>query len=208
MIHNASFAVVGGEVAVVTGRNGTGKSTLLRIVGGLLKPDRGTVVIAGYPMARAGLAARRCIGYVPDGIEAFPDLLVGEYVTLVSALKRASTSQRDDLRDELGVDDVWHQRLATLSLGQRKRTDLLCALLGSPRLLVLDEPSNGLDTSGVALLLGIIADRTAKGVAALVVTNDAAFEQALAGRGLRFSNGELHPSVACAGSLYAPPQND
>jgi len=191
VLSNVSLGCEAGEVVVVTGANGSGKSTLLRIAAGLLQPDRGTVVIAGYPMAGGGVAARRRLGYVADGLDAFPDLMVSEFVALVGALKGAPKPDHGQLRLQLGVDAIWHQRLSTLSLGQRKRTALWCALLGAPSLLVLDEPSNGLDRAGVTLLTKLITAQAARGLAALVATNDGTFEGALAGRGVRLSDGAL-----------------
>ncbi|MFC1643086.1 ATP-binding cassette domain-containing protein, partial [Myxococcota bacterium] len=199
ILNGVSLTCRAGEILVVTGNNGAGKSTLLRTIAGLLAADRGDVVICGHRMATAGVAARRCLGYVPDGHDAFPDLLVGEYVTLVAALKGARLAGDTDQHRTLGVDAIWHQRLGTLSLGQRKRTGLCCALLGDPRLLVLDEPSNGLDSSGVDQLLALVRCRSQRGLAAVVATNDEPFEQTLLGGGatttghhLRLSNGTVH----------------
>ena len=168
-----------GELALVLGENGAGKSTLLRIAAGVIEPDRGEVrvggvVLEGSAVARAGL------GYVPDTADAFPELSVRELIALVTALRR-SPPPPDELRERLGLAAVWHQRLRTLSFGQVKRTYLLAALTGSPPLLILDEPSNGLDPAGAAMLAALLHERAAAGDGAVVASNDAAFVALLGG---------------------------
>jgi ABC-type multidrug transport system ATPase subunit len=108
----------------------------------------------------------------------------------VVALRRAPAPD-EALRERLGLTAVWHQRLRTLSFGQVKRSYLLCALVGAPPLLVLDEPSNGLDPAGVELLAVVLAERVSQGGAALVATNDAAFATRLGGVVRRIVDGRL-----------------
>jgi ABC-type Mn2+/Zn2+ transport system ATPase subunit len=136
------------------------------------------------------LAARRALGYAPDTSDAFPDLSVRELLALVAALKRAAPPP-DALRERLGLAAVWHQRLRTLSFGQVKRTWLLAALVGDPPLLILDEPSNGLDPAGAADLADLLRERAAAGHAALVATNDAAFAARLGGARHRLAAARL-----------------
>lgn len=162
------------------GENGVGKSTLLRVLCGMLEPEHGAVTIQGHELTGGGVEARRHLGYVPDGRETLPDLSASEYVALVRSLRQlpadaAAERELDSWRERLGLAGAWHQRLATLSFGQRKRACLLAALLGDPWLLILDEPSNGLDPSGVVLVLELIAGRQAQGKATLLATNDLPF---------------------------------
>ena len=191
VLRDVSLACDGGEVLTVTGDNGAGKSTLLRVLVGLLQPDRGVVTICGHRLGTFGVAARRALGFVPDAMDAFPDLLVGEYVHLVAALKRGAQASDEASRPELAIDGFWHQRLGALSLGQRRRVDLHCALLGSPWLLVLDEPSSGLDTPGIEAVQALIRQRRDQGLGTVIATNDASFERALDGRNLRLEGGLL-----------------
>jgi len=178
-----------GALALVLGANGAGKSTLLRIAAGILEPDAGAVHVAGRPLTTA--SARAALGYTPDTADAFPDLSVRELLALVGALKRAAQPP-DALRDRLGLAPVWHQRLRTLSFGQVKRTYLLAALVGDPPLLILDEPSNGLDPAGAADLADLLRERAAVGHAALIATNDAAFADRLGGARHHLTDARLH----------------
>ncbi|MBL9103766.1 MAG: ATP-binding cassette domain-containing protein [Myxococcales bacterium] len=160
--------------------------------------------LAALPPA---LAARRALGYAPDTADAFPDLAVRELLALVTAMKRAPLPP-DDLRDRLGLAPIWHQRLRTLSFGQVKRTYLFAALVGDPALLVLDEPSNGLDPDGARTVADLLRERAAAGRAALVSTNDAAFAARLDGAVLRLHAGRLAreaaPDLRAQSSASAP----
>jgi ABC-type Mn2+/Zn2+ transport system ATPase subunit len=192
VLESIDLACAPGETALVLGENGAGKSTLLRVAAGVVEPDAGAVAVAGAPLA-GGAAPRRALGYAPDTADAFPDLSVRELLALVAALKQAPPAD-PALRDRLGLAPVWHQRLRTLSFGQVKRTYLLAALVGPPPLLILDEPSNGLDPDGVRTLQALLRERAARGEASLVATNDAAFADGVAGPRHRLAAGRLAPA--------------
>ena len=169
------------EIVLLLGRNGAGKSTLLRALAGLLEPDGGTVTLNGQSVYEASAAARGQIGYLPDATDIFPELSVRELVALVEALKLVAFTDEQSraCRNRLGLDELWSQRLRTLSLGQRKRAYAMAALVGNPWLLVMDEPTNGLDPRGSAIVLEIMAERQAAGRATVVASNDLAFARAL-----------------------------
>ena len=204
VLDGLELACAPGEVCAVLGENGAGKSTLLRVLCGMLEPERGSVLIRGHELTGGGVDARRHLGYVPDGTEALPDLSLREFIALVRALKQLSADGAAERelaarRERWGLGEAWHQRLATLSFGQRKRACLLAALLGDPWLLILDEPSNGLDPSGVAQVLELITERQARGQATLLATNDLPFVRQLAAalgpalHGQRLLEGRLIP---------------
>jgi ABC-type multidrug transport system ATPase subunit len=183
------------EVVLLLGRNGAGKSTLLRVLAGLLEPDDGVVTLDGLSVHGASAAARRQIGYLPDATDIFPELTVRELIGLVEALKRVplADEQRRAWSNRLGLDDLWNQRLRTLSLGQRKRSYAMAALVGDPWLLVLDEPTNGLDSGGCELVVEIIGERQAAGRGTVVASNDPAFARALRAATIRrIADGRLH----------------
>lgn len=185
-----------GDVIVVLGQNGSGKSTLLRLVAGILEPSSGQILINGVDLSRGAIAPRRAMGYVPDNSDPLPDLRVSEFIDLVRALKRAPAPS-SDLVALLGVAPYLSQRLGTLSFGQRKRAALLAALVGDPRLLILDEPTNGLDPDGARMVIDLIDRLRGAGspsgspVLTLLSTNDAPFAQALRGRAFRLNEGRL-----------------
>lgn len=166
-----SFTLEQGVLAVV-GANGSGKTTLLRIVAGVLESDEGSVTLRGRPLARA----HRDLGFVPEAADPPPHLTVLELERLCSAARRAPPLT-EELRRRLGTDALAGQRVGSLSLGQRRRACLAAALVGDPFLLVLDEPTNGLDAAGVALLSAIILDHVAAQRAALIATHDLAFAE-------------------------------
>jgi ABC-type multidrug transport system ATPase subunit len=195
VLNDVTLGCAPGEVAVITGENGSGKSTFLRIVVGLVEPDRGSVIVGGLPVTGASGRARELLGYLPDATDVLPELSVAELVALVSTFKRArglgAAGAIATLRARLGVDDVWQQRLATLSFGQRKRALLLAALIGAPPLLVLDEPSNGLDSGGAALIRSLVDDRRRGGQATVVATNDLHFAAELGATRWQLADGRL-----------------
>jgi ABC-type multidrug transport system ATPase subunit len=185
-----------GQVRAVLGENGSGKSTLLRVLCGMLEPDRGQISIRGHELTGGGVAARRHLGYVPDGIDTLPDLSLREFTALVRSLKQlpsdpASEAELLHWRERLGLTEAWHQRLTTLSFGQRKRACILAALLGDPWLLILDEPSNGLDPAGVNLIIDLIEQRRRRGLATVLASNDLAFLEQLTATRLRLHQGRL-----------------
>jgi ABC-type multidrug transport system ATPase subunit len=183
VLSDVSFSCGPGETVVVLGENGAGKSTLLRIVAGLAEPDSGRVVLCEERIAPGAMAGRRHLGYLPDAADVFPDLTVAELVRLAVALKRARppASALTSWRRRLGLETV-DGRLRTLSFGQRKRALLLVALIGDPWLLVLDEPSSGLDPEGCALVATIVRERRAAALGTLVASNDSALVHEMGGR--------------------------
>lgn len=180
------------EVVVVRGANGSGKSTLLSLIAGILEPDDGQVYIEGHALHARGRAARRHIGYVPDSTVPLPDLTVAELCALVSSLKQAPPPT-PALIENLEVHPFFDQRLGTLSFGQRKRAVLLAALIGTPALLILDEPSNGLDPGGVTVICKLIFERRKNGLSTIVATNDEPFAQILSGSEYELRSGHLLP---------------
>lgn len=199
ILRRLSFSCGPSDVALILGDNGVGKSTLLRILSGVIEPDQGQILICGELLNDGGLKARQALGYMPDTTDALPDLTVAEFIALIAALKGMDVGhlggKRDDmadLRGRLGLEVVWRQRLSTLSFGQRKRTCLLAALVGQPWLLVLDEPSNGLDREGTVVVREIIEARRAEGKATVLTTNDPAFAHSIAGSRYELRDAGLH----------------
>jgi ABC-type multidrug transport system ATPase subunit len=196
VLEGVELELGGGETAVVLGPNGSGKSTLLRVLCGWLDADSGDVTVAGHALGRQPARAKSELGYLPDGLEALPDLRVSELVQLVRALKALPARVPDAeaiWQRRLGVGDVWPERLRSLSFGQRKRVALACALCGDPALLLLDEPSNGLDPAAVDLVIELLAERGRAGKSQLVASNDLEFAKRVGGAGYRLAAGRLEP---------------
>lgn len=167
-LHDVTFSVEEGEILGFLGPNGAGKSTTMRVLAGFLPGDSGTVRVAGYDVRSDSLAVRRQLGYLPEGVPLYPDMRVSEYMRYRSKLKGIPRRQRPAAIDralaQAGVTEVRKQMIGTLSRGYRQRVGLADALLAEPRVLILDEPTVGLDPEQVrqfrALLREVGQDRT------------------------------------------------
>jgi ABC-type Mn2+/Zn2+ transport system ATPase subunit len=197
ILDSVSFARERPGVLAIAGENGSGKSTLLKIICGVVPADAGRVVIHGLDLARAREPALHGLGYVPDTLELPGFLSVKEWVALVAALKRAPEPTPETVA-RLGVAPILRERLEGLSLGQRRRVGLLGALVADPGLLVLDEPTNGLDREGVEMLLRLLESRTREGLATLLTTHEQSFREAAADEVLYLTDGQLTTARSAA----------
>jgi len=189
VLSDASLTLGAGEACALVGANGAGKSTLLRIVVGVTDPDAGEIRVAGLPLRTARVAALANIGYAPEHAD-FPDYLrASEWLAMVEALKGLRRDP-EQVRP-LGLSAFAHQRLGTLSLGQRRRVALAAGLVGAPRLLVLDEPTNGLDTASLGEVARLVSTQLARGGSVLFATHDAAFAGQVGARRIRVDDGRL-----------------
>jgi ABC-2 type transport system ATP-binding protein len=185
-----SFTCAAGENAVLLGQNGAGKSTVLRVLAGVIEPEAGEATLEGASLLAKSGKIRARIGYVPEGADPPPHLTTAELLDLVVALKRADPPP-PALLERLGVPPLLEQPIQSLSLGQRRRACLAAALVGDPVLLLLDEPTNGLDPGGIATLAELLRERRSAGRAALVTTHDLAFADAIEGRRVALSGGRV-----------------
>lgn len=176
VLDDFSMEARAGEVVGIVGKNGSGKSTLLMSIAGVLPPSNGRIVVDrasvwGTTGQRA--QARKALGYCPEAADAPGFLLAGELWALCCAT-RGAPPPTPELIDALGLDELRELALERMSLGQRRRACLAAALLGPPRLLVLDEPDNGLDVKRLDALVALLVAHVAAGHAAVVATHDAA----------------------------------
>ena len=157
---DVSFTLNRGEVLGLLGPNGAGKSTCLRILTGWLAPLTGRVSIAGCDVARDGREARSRLGYVPEDAALYPYLTVSEFLRVFARLKQVGdvTSECERVIERLALDEVRQRAIAKLSRGFRQRVAIAQALLGSPDLIILDEPANGLDPWQIIELRNLIRD--------------------------------------------------
>ena len=190
VIDDLSLACDGGQITILTGDNGAGKSTLLALIAGILQPDRGAIAIAGADHRRQPRAARRALGYVPEAANPPGHLTGDELFGLVCQLKQAPPLAVD-IRAALAIERIADARIERLSLGERRRVCLGAALIGEPALLVLDEPTNGLDKDGIATLIELLRDRRTAGAAVLIATHDRAFADQLADVHMHLRDGQL-----------------
>jgi ABC-type multidrug transport system ATPase subunit len=174
IVDRFSLAVDRGETIGIVGKNGCGKSTLVMAIAGVLAPTAGRVAIAGANVwggSRERMRARNALGYVPEAADP-PGFLLGGELWAMCAAARGSEAPSPSLIDALGLDELRELALERMSLGQRRRACLGAALLGPPKLLVLDEPDNGLDRKRADALVELLQTHATAGNAAIVATHD------------------------------------
>ncbi len=159
-VRGISFRVEAGEIVGFLGPNGAGKTTTMRILAGIFPPTSGEVRIAGRDPARDPLACRRAVGYFPEYAPFYPDLRVAGYLRFVARMKRLPRAERPRAVAQVlawcGLEGVARRRVGTLSKGYRQRVGLAQALCGNPPILILDEPTIGLDPEQVVEIRDLV----------------------------------------------------
>jgi ABC-2 type transport system ATP-binding protein len=190
-VDGVSLRVGAGEVYALLGANGAGKSTLIRMMTGLSEPDSGSVTVCGDEMARKPLAAKRHVGYLPEELYFYQRLTGREYLRLVAGLKGAdadSTAAEIEFFELSNVADKW---VGGYSLGMRKKLGLAAAFTGGPRVLVLDEPLNGLDVEMMRKLRLRLAGERDAGRSFVVSSHVMSFVERVADRACVMSAGRV-----------------
>ena len=148
-VDNLSFSVRKGEVVGFLGPNGAGKTTTMRLLTSFYTPDSGSIFIHGFDTQEHDLVTRTSIGYLPENNPLYGDLLVTEYLAFVAELRGLSTAERrENLErtiEEVGISEVYYRPINQLSKGYRQRVGLAQAILHQPSILIMDEPTEGLD---------------------------------------------------------------
>ncbi len=148
-VDSASFSVDRGEVVGFLGPNGAGKTTTMRILTQYLEPDSGTITIDGLSIEDHATELRRRIGYLPEANPLYRDMLAGEYITFMGKLRGMGRDEirarTDDVVAQTGIEEVYYRPISQLSKGYRQRVGLAQAILSEPEILILDEPTEGLD---------------------------------------------------------------
>jgi len=159
-VRDISFSVTRGEIVGFLGPNGAGKTTTLRMLTGYLPPTSGSARVAGYDIFRQSIDARRCIGYMPENVPLYDDMRVREYLKYRANLKGLTGSEArrrvNEVIDTCGLEGVRRKMIKVLSKGYRQRVGLADALVHQPELLILDEPTNGLDPNQIRQIRDLI----------------------------------------------------
>ena len=172
---DASFEVREGEVFGLLGPNGAGKTTALRILCGLITPDAGTIEVGGHDVRADPLGARKLLAFVPDGAPLYANLSALQHLALVGRLhgldeaRIASDSER--LLSALELGDRRNDPVGGFSRGMRQKTALACAILPRPKVLILDEPLNGLDAPTTAMFKEVLRAWGDKGGAVIYTSH-------------------------------------
>lgn len=144
-VRDVSFDLHAGEVIALVGHNGAGKTTLLKLMLGLVRPSTGTIRVLGEDPAAGEFAARRRLGYLPENVSFNAALTGREVLSFYARLKEQPVAQALSLLDQVGLGVASQRRVGTYSKGMRQRLGLAQALIGEPQVLLLDEPTTGLD---------------------------------------------------------------
>ena len=148
-VDGVSLSVVKGEVLGFLGPNGAGKSTTMKMITGFLTPTSGRIRIAGVDLEDDALAAKRIIGYLPEGAPAYPDMTPRSFLAFIADVRGLNATERswrlDKVIDQVNLKGVLDQPIDTLSKGYKRRVGLAQAILHDPPVLILDEPTDGLD---------------------------------------------------------------
>lgn len=164
-----SFKVEPGEVLGLLGHNGAGKTTSMKLIMGVIAPTAGEVKVMGEsPSGRASDRLRRSLGYLPENVSFYQQLTGREALRYFARLKGVPASAVDDLLERVGLVQAANKRIKTYSKGMRQRIGLAQALLGTPRLLLLDEPTAGLDPQVTREFYSMVDDLRAQGVTILI----------------------------------------
>lgn len=167
-VRDVSLQVAPGEVLGLLGPNGSGKTTLLRMLTGYLLPSAGRMSVAGHDTVRDAMAARRRIGYVPESVPLYSHMRVGEFLAFMARLRgvrgRAVADAIARVGERLTLGDAMRAPIRTLSRGYRQRVAIAQALVHAPEVVILDEPTNGLDPRQIIetrkLIQGLAGEHT------------------------------------------------
>ena len=149
VVDNLSFRCAPGEVLGFLGPNGAGKSTTMKMVTGFVPPSAGRVSVCGLDIDQASVEARRCIGYLPEGAPCYPEMTPSSFLEFIADIRGLTRAERkirlDSVIEALHLGPVLNQSIDTLSKGFKRRVGLAQAILHDPKVLILDEPTDGLD---------------------------------------------------------------
>ncbi|MCX2951453.1 ABC transporter ATP-binding protein [Lentzea sp. NEAU-D7] len=170
-VDDVSFTIAEGETYGLLGPNGAGKTTTISMITGVLEPDAGEVVVAGQPMSTRAIAAKRLVGYVPQELALYPDLTGRENLRFFASLYGAARSRVDHVLDVVGLTDRAGDLAREYSGGMKRRLNVAVGLLHEPRLLVLDEPTAGVDPQSRNQIMDNVRALAAAGMAILYTTH-------------------------------------
>ena len=161
-VNNISFEIEEGEIVGFLGPNGAGKSTTMNMITGFIEPSSGRILVDGYDISKKPKKAKRQIGYMPEGVPLYSDLTVKEFVTYMAELKGVNKKERKEkvqkVLGEIGLTNVQNKLTKNLSKGYKQRVSMAGALIGDPKVIILDEPTVGLDPKQVTEIRALIKE--------------------------------------------------
>ena len=157
-LKNVSFSIGSGEVVGFLGPNGAGKSTLMRILTTYLSPDEGSALVNGHDVIADPIKVKRSVGYLPENNPLYSDLYVKEYLSFQCGIHKTGRQRIDEVVEQVGLRDHASKKISQLSKGYKQRVGLAAALLHDPEVLILDEPTTGLDPNQLADIRNLIKE--------------------------------------------------
>ena len=161
-IKNISFKINDGEIVGLLGPNGAGKSTTMNMITGYIEQTDGEIIINGFDTLKKPMKAKEQIGYMPEGVPLYADLTVKEFINYMAGLKRVDKKEKKEkiekIINDMSLTGVQNKLIKNLSRGYKQRVSMAGALIGEPKILVLDEPTVGLDPKQITEIRKIIKD--------------------------------------------------
>lgn len=161
-VENISFTVKDGEIVGLLGPNGAGKSTTMNMITGYIEPTDGEIIVNGYNISKKPKKAKMQIGYMPENVPLYTDLTVKEFVSYMAELKLVEKNKRKEEIEqaikETGLEEVQNKLIRNLSRGYKQRVSMAGALVGNPEVLILDEPTVGLDPKQIIEIRNVIKE--------------------------------------------------
>ncbi len=161
-VDNISFTIQEGEIIGLLGPNGAGKSTTMNMMTGFIEQTEGEIIINGYDIVKKPKKAKKEIGYMPEGVPLYTDLTVKEFVTYMAEIKKVERKTRKEqvekIIEKTGLKDVEKKLIKNLSRGYKQRVSMAGALVGGPKILILDEPTVGLDPKQITEIRSLIKE--------------------------------------------------
>ena len=161
-VDDISFTIKEGEIVGLLGPNGAGKSTTMNMLTGFIEQTTGEIIIDGYDMLKKPKKAKKEIGYMPEGVPLYTDLTVKEFVTYMAEIKKVDRKTRKEkvekIIEKTGLKEVEKKLIKNLSRGYKQRVSMAGALVGEPKILILDEPTVGLDPKQITEIRNLIKE--------------------------------------------------
>ena len=157
-LNGVSMTIESGQITGLLGPNGAGKSTLMKIITGSVIPDEGSVVVNGLDVGKEPLKVQRTLGYLPEHNPQYLDLYVKEYLSYVASIYKVNKGRIDEVIGMVVLGAEQHKKIGALSKGYRQRVGLAAALIPDPEVLILDEPTTGLDPAQLQEIRGLLKD--------------------------------------------------
>ena len=193
-VDNVSFQIEHGEIVGLLGHNGAGKTTIMKMLTGYLEPTAGVASVDGLDVTSNRLAVQKNTGYLPENCPVYPDMKVLDYLDYIATLRGVKDEKKSErivyAIERTRLRDVALQQVNTLSRGYRQRLGVAQAILNSPKILILDEPTNGLDPSQIQEMRSLIRE-LAENATVVISTHIMQEVQAVCGRVLIINRGKL-----------------